>query len=62
MNSKLMPKRKLADVLAELDPLPPGETLPDVDEGLPTLDGDPLDASSAARPIDIAQNLGRAAE
>ena len=37
-----MPKRKLADVLAELQPLPPGETLPDVDEGLRPLDRDPL--------------------
>lgn len=37
-----MPKRKLADVLAELEPLPLGETLPDVDEGLRPLDRDPL--------------------
>jgi antitoxin VapB len=37
-----MPKRKLAEVLAELQPLPPGETLPEVDEGLPPLDRDPL--------------------
>lgn len=38
-----MPQRKLADVLAELEPLPPSETLPDVDEGLRPLDKDPLD-------------------
>ena len=37
-----MPKRKLADVLAELQPLPPSENLPDVDDGLPPLDRDPL--------------------
>ena len=36
------PRRKLADVLAELEPLPPGETLPDVDEALPALNRDPL--------------------
>jgi antitoxin VapB len=38
-----MPKRKLADVLAELQPLPPGEVFPDVDERLRPLDRDPLD-------------------
>ena len=37
-----MPQRKLADVLAELEPLPADETLPDVDEGLWPLDPDPL--------------------
>ena len=42
MSNEPMPKRKLADVLAELEPLPPGETLPDVDEGLLPLDRDPL--------------------
>ena len=37
-----IPQRKLADVLAELDPLPPGESLPYVDEGLRPLNRDPL--------------------
>lgn len=37
-----IPQRKLADVLAELEPLPTSETLPDVDEGLRPLDPDPL--------------------
>ena len=37
-----MPRRKLADVLAELESLPPSETLPEADEGLPALDRDSL--------------------
>jgi antitoxin VapB len=37
------PQRQLAEVLAELRPLPADETLPDVDDGLLPLDPDPLD-------------------
>lgn len=58
MSSEPMPKRKLAEVLAELEGLPPSETLPDIDEKLLPLDGDPLGASNAARAINTAQNLG----
>lgn len=36
-----VPRRKLAEVLAELSPLPDHETLPDVDDVL-SLDSDPL--------------------
>jgi len=36
------PQRKLAEVLGDLSPLPPNETLPDVDDLMP-LDNDPLD-------------------
>ena len=38
-----VPRRSLLDVLAKLTPLPTNHELPDVDETLIPLDGDPFD-------------------
>ena len=43
-----VPRRSLTDVLAKLTPLPPNHELPDVDETLIPLDGDPFDPGAAS--------------